>query len=88
MRSSRESETRKLRKLRKLRTLWKHWLHRIHHNVPPGLRTVLGMLLIVGGIFGLLPILGFWMIPLGITVVAMDLKPLAGAWSRWRDRRN
>ena len=82
MRSSRESET------RKLRTLWKHWLHRIHHNVPPGLRTVLGMLLIVGGIFGLLPILGFWMIPLGITVIAMDLKPLAGAWSRWRDSRN
>ena len=73
---------------RRLQTLWKHWLDRIHRNIPPGLRTVLGLLLIIGGIFGLLPILGFWMIPLGIAIVVMDLKPLATALRHWRDRRD
>lgn len=34
------------------------------------LRWVLGILLIVGGVFGFLPVLGFWMIPLGILFLA------------------
>lgn len=55
----------------------------IRTHVPPGLRLVLGMLLIVGGLFGFLPVLGFWMIPLGIAVAALDVKPL---WRAWRDR--
>jgi hypothetical protein len=45
----------------------------IIRHVPPGLRTVLGLLLIVGGVFGFLPVLGFWMIPLGIGVVLLDV---------------
>ncbi len=44
--------------------------------MPPGLRLILGILLIVGGTFGFLPILGFWMIPLGIGVAALDVMPL------------
>jgi hypothetical protein len=48
----------------------------IRRRVPPGLRLVLGLLLIVGGILGFLPVLGFWMIPLGIAVAALDIKPL------------
>jgi hypothetical protein len=55
----------------------------IRTHVPPGLRLVLGLLLIVGGLFGFLPVLGFWMIPLGIAVAALDVKPL---WRAWRDR--
>jgi len=35
-------------------------------------RSLLGWALIVGGILGFLPVLGFWMIPLGITVLAVD----------------
>ena len=45
-------------------------------HVPPGLRLVLGLVLIVGGIFGFLPVLGFWMIPLGIAVAALDVVPV------------
>jgi len=44
--------------------------------VPPGLRLVLGLMLIFGGFFGFLPILGFWMIPLGLAVAALDIGPL------------
>ena len=52
-------------------------------KIPPGLRLVAGLVLIVGGVFGFLPVLGFWMIPLGIAVAALDVKPL---WRAWRDR--
>lgn len=48
----------------------------IRRNVPPGARLLLGLVLIVGGVFGFLPILGFWMLPLGVAVAAMDLVPL------------
>jgi len=37
-----------------------------------GLRWTAGILLIVGGCFGFLPILGFWMLPLGIACLAPD----------------
>jgi hypothetical protein len=49
---------------------------RVRRNVPPGLRLVLGLVLIVAGIFGFLPVLGFWMIPLGIFIAALDIRPL------------
>jgi hypothetical protein len=48
-----------------------------------GVRTLVGILFIIGGIFGFLPILGFWMIPVGILIVAMEFprfqKPIR-AW--------
>ncbi len=52
-------------------------------NVPPGLRLVLGLLLILGGAFGFLPVLGFWMIPLGVVVAGLDVIPL---WRRLTGR--
>ena len=30
----------------------------------------------VGGILGFLPIVGFWMLPLGVAVAALDVGPL------------
>lgn len=48
-------------------------------SVPLGLRLVLGLLLIGGGVFGFLPVLGFWMIPLGLAVAALDIRPLCQA---------
>ena len=42
-------------------------------KVPYGIRTLLGILLMVGGILGFLPILGFWMFPLGMAFIALDL---------------
>lgn len=54
----------------------------IESRVPFGLRTILGLLLIVGGIFGFLPIVGFWMIPLGIAVIGIDVAVLWRAIAR------
>ena len=66
-----------------------------------GARFSVAMLLIVGGIFSFLPILGIWMLPLGLLLIAQDVpflqKPLVGgfAWAegkcqslraKWRDR--
>lgn len=43
------------------------------NHVAPGVRSLLGLLLMVGGVFGFLPVLGFWMFPLGVAFVALDL---------------
>jgi hypothetical protein len=61
-----------------------HWGN---HRIPPGLRSVLGLLLIVGGVFGFLPILGFWMIPLGLVLIALDIPPLKRRLTEWSHRR-
>ncbi len=43
------------------------------------------MLLILFGIFGFLPVLGFWMIPLGILVLLARLRlGRAGKGGEWR----
>lgn len=62
-----------------LRARLARMLVRVRRNVPAGLRLVLGGLLIAGGILGFLPVLGFWMVPLGIGIAALDIKPL---WAR------
>jgi hypothetical protein len=62
------------------------------------IRTPLGLLLIFGGIFSFLPILGIWMLPLGLLLLALDIRPLRGPvvravvwieyqWNRWRQKR-
>ena len=45
------------------------------------LRIAIGLLLILGGLLGFLPILGFWMIPLGLIVLAEDF-PVVRRWNR------
>jgi hypothetical protein len=45
-------------------------------------RITVGLLLIVGGILGFLPVLGFWMLPLGLLILSQDLAPVR----RWRRR--
>ncbi|SLN47651.1 Acetyltransferase (GNAT) family protein [Falsiruegeria litorea R37] len=67
-----------------LRERFKPFFAWVRRNVPRGMRLFLGILLIIGGIFGFLPILGFWMIPLGVMVAAMDVR----LYRRWRSRRN
>ncbi|MDX8505890.1 hypothetical protein [Mesorhizobium captivum] len=37
-----------------------------------GARIAIGVLLTVGGILGFLPILGFWMIPLGLLILSYE----------------
>lgn len=37
-----------------------------------GHRRALGWGLVVGGVFGFLPVIGFWMLPLGMMVLSVD----------------
>ena len=39
-------------------------------------RVLLGIGLCIGGIFSFLPVLGLWMLPLGILVLSIDLHPV------------
>jgi hypothetical protein len=36
------------------------------------LRKTVGVLLVIGGILGTLPVLGYWMFPLGLSLLAVD----------------
>ena len=46
------------------------------------LRILIGVALIIGGLFSILPIFGLWMIPLGLLVLSIDVPRVR----RWRRR--
>ena len=48
----------------------------------PWLRWPAALVLIIAGIFGFLPILGFWMVPLGLVLVVQDIPPLQAPLAR------
>lgn len=56
--------------------------HRIRLPHNKFLRQLLGWGLVLGGLLGFLPILGFWMLPLGLVVLSVD-----NAFIRRRRRR-
>ncbi|HLF23582.1 MAG TPA: hypothetical protein VI565_06625 [Burkholderiales bacterium] len=62
-----------------LKTTDNHWL-----------RKSIGVLLVIGGMLGFLPVLGYWMLPLGLALLAVDF-PIARRWYRrlvvWWERR-
>jgi hypothetical protein len=43
-------------------------------------RTLIGSILVILGLFGFLPLLGFWMIPLGLLILSVDIAIIR----RWR----
>ncbi len=55
-------------------------------------RIATGSALVVGGTLGFLPILGFWMVPLGLIVLSHDLPAVRRRRRRlavwWASRRN
>jgi len=66
------------------------------------IRFPIALLLVCGGLLSFLPVLGIWMLPLGLLLLAVDLPVLRGPisaamirgrrtaklwWRRWRDRR-
>ena len=54
-------------------------------------RIPAGTLLICGGLLGFLPILGLWMLPLGLLLLAEDVPPLRSTRTRildWIERRH
>jgi hypothetical protein len=65
--------------------------------IKPGARLIrwpLGILLIVGGVFSFLPVLGIWMLPLGALLIGEDIPPvrqaalrLLGRAYHWWDAR-
>jgi hypothetical protein len=64
-----------------------HWLRRPSSRWA---RIPAGLLLIVGGLLSILPILGLWMLPLGLALLADDAPPLRRARGRvldWVERR-
>jgi hypothetical protein len=58
------------------------WLRRPSSRL---LRISAGALLCVGGVFGILPVLGFWMLPAGLVLLAEDVPPLTRARGRLLD---
>lgn len=51
---------------------------KIHLPKSRPLRLLLGVLLVLLGMLGFLPVIGFWMIPLGIIVLSIDIPRFAG----------
>jgi hypothetical protein len=70
----------------KIRLFDRHW----HLPQSKAVRIGIGILLVIGGFIGFLPVLGFWMIPLGLLVLSIDL-PIVRRWRRqltvWWHRR-
>ncbi|MBN9076787.1 MAG: hypothetical protein BGN87_15130 [Rhizobiales bacterium 65-79] len=71
-------------------------IHLFGRTVPlprsRALRIAIGVVLVVLGFFGFLPILGFWMIPLGLLVLSYEFatvrrwrRRLIVRWGRWRN---
>lgn len=67
--------------LSRWKTRARRFLVRVRQVVPPGGRFVLGVLLMMGGLLAFLPVLGLWMLPLGLAVASLDVVP-ALRWLR------
>lgn len=66
----------------------------LRHPLAMIIRIPLGILLVIGGVFSILPVLGIWMLPLGLLLLAVDLPFLRGPTAsgiirlrRWWDTR-
>ncbi|ODT65053.1 MAG: hypothetical protein ABS75_32955 [Pelagibacterium sp. SCN 63-23] len=74
------------------------WLARVRRPEARWVRIPLGIVLVLGGIFSFLPVLGIWMLPLGLLLLAVDLIFLQGpvnmavlrgtrTWTNWQRAR-
>ena len=66
------------------RRRWRRVIAWVRLKVPAGLRLPLGILFICGGFLAILPVFGLWMIPVGIAVAALDLRPIRRRWAARR----
>lgn len=69
------------------------YFHALRKTNNHWLRKTIGVLLVIGGCLGFLPVLGYWMLPLGLALLAVDFptarrlnRRLIVAWGRWRRR--
>src|SRR4051794_14628962 len=61
-------------------------LRSVRHPRARWIRIPAGVLLILGGIFSILPLLGMWMLPLGLLLIAYDVPVLrapVGRFTLW-----
>jgi hypothetical protein len=90
------------RSLDRLQGRLPNWIARpvggLRNNNARWIRIPVGILFIIGGLVGFLPILGFWMVPLGLLLLALDIpflrRPTSAfmiwaerRWSEWRRKR-
>ncbi len=76
--------------LRRLPLRLQPTVRRLRHPSARWLRLCAGVLLILGGLFSILPVLGLWMLPLGLLLLAEDVKPVRRVTDRmliWIERR-
>jgi len=57
-------------------------------HLPPGVRSLVGVLAMACGVLGFLPILGFWMFPLGVVLVALDIPIFRRRVLKWLARQS
>lgn len=99
MSKSRQRLNRQFERLqRRIPAFAANWLERLRRPEARLIRIPLGVLLVLGGIFSFLPVLGIWMLPLGLLLLAVDLVFLQGPvnlaivrggrkWTTWRRAR-
>ena len=63
---------------RHLPALGARWLRWIRMPAAMWTRIPIAIFLILAGFLGFLPILGFWMVPLGLALIALDVPFLRG----------
>lgn len=54
-------------------------IRKLHRDNRAWLRMILGVLLILGGLLWFLPVLGIWMLPLGLLLLTSEF-PLLKRW--------
>ena len=68
-----------------------HRTYRKLLTAPRIVRVAIGILLVIGGIFAILPVLGVWMIPLGLLVMFFEAPWVRAKWRAarvwWKARR-
>lgn len=55
----------------------------LRHPASRWVRLPAGLVLMVGGIFSILPVLGLWMLPLGLLLISADVPPLRKPMARF-----
>jgi len=58
---------------RLMRARIRHFLAFARKRIPAGVRSLVGLVLVALGVVGFLPIVGFWMIPLGLALIWVDV---------------
>lgn len=76
------------------RAAWIGFLRTLHRSllwgdrrIPRGARSVVGLGVAMLGLFGFLPVIGFWMLPLGLALIALDVPPLRRRLLAWLEKK-